>query len=77
MNVYIIKYADDHEIYMVYDEETFLKVWESFLVTPPLYSDTDFWKGCYVIRWKLNTEESEAVTPQDIKAHLANRRNQS
>lgn len=68
MYVYLIRDSDDGTVEKIYTEEVFKQVYKQYIRNPPLYKNQDNWdKYTYVVRWELNTENSEAVYPEDIK----------
>lgn len=76
MNIYIVR-DDERNIDIIYDEETFKKEYKKYILTPPIYINKDFWmRYTDVIRWKLNTEESESINPEDMELILQEKSNE-
>ncbi len=67
MYIYIVIDDDDRQILEIYDEETFKKVYKRFVVNPPIYLNEDYWDNCYVVKFEINSDKSEDVSPENIK----------
>jgi hypothetical protein len=64
VDIYII--TDDDGICGVYDESEFKKIYEQYV--NKLYTNKWYWAFDYSVKkWKLNSDESVWVNPEDIK----------
>lgn len=67
MKIYIVR-DDERNIDIIYDEETFKKEYKKYFMTPPLYTNYDFWmKYTDVIMWEVNTENSDSISAEEMK----------
>ncbi len=65
--IYIVMYEDYSNPDFIYDEETFKKEYKKYILTPPIYSNKDYWeKYTRVLRYELNSDKYEGVDSEDI-----------